>query len=302
MANDATGAAFIDRSGTVVAADAAFTSRLGLPDPDPEGAGLRHRAEQDPALRALLAGEGPDVARVAGAGSGAIELERLPAPEGAFLIARAPGATERDEHAVRSEALPRIAAGLAHDIKNPLNAMALQIALLSEKLDGAADGAAATHLAALRDQIGRVNEVVRRFLEVADPSAPLGFIDLGALVSDAVALFAHEARRRRVELVLDAPPGLAPTRADPARLGRLALVLVAGAMGSTPDGGRMAARLIARGGWTELTIEHAAGDQTSAPRHDLGVAAATAVALGGSLASSREGALERLLLRLPVNG
>ena len=108
---------------------------------------------------------------------------------------------------MRSRGSQRPAAGVAHDIKNPLNAMALQLALLADKLSpGDAGAASATHLAALRDQIVRVNEVVRRFLDVTDPSAPLGYTDVGALAADTASLFAHDARRRRIELHVDAAP------------------------------------------------------------------------------------------------
>ena len=106
--------------------------------------------------------------------------------------------------------------------------MALQLALLADKLSSAGDAgaASATHLAALRDQIVRVNEVVRRFLDVTDPSAPLGYTDVGALAADTASLFAHDARRRRIELHVDAAPGGA-TRCDPGRVSRLVLLLAA---------------------------------------------------------------------------
>jgi signal transduction histidine kinase len=296
----ATGVALVDRSGKVVAADAGFAARLGL-EADDAGPGLMRRAEGDAALRALLAGEGPAWARVAGAGGEELELERLPAPDGAFVVCRAPGTAERLEHAMRSRALAGIAAGLAHDIKNPLNAMALQLALLGEKLAGA-DGApisSATHLGAMRDQIARVNEVVRRFLDVADPSAAMGFTDLGALVADAVALFGHEARRRRIELAVDAPAGAVRTRCDPARLGRLVLGLVARAFAQVPDGGRVAARAAQRGAWVEVVVEHVAGDPAGEGEYEMEVAASAAGALGGRLDVERGDGTERAVVRLP---
>ena len=59
---------------------------------------------------------------------------------------------------MRSIALGRVASGIVHDIKNPLNAMALQIALLGEKLSSVPDAAssAAGNLSALRDQVASV--------------------------------------------------------------------------------------------------------------------------------------------------
>src|SRR5512142_3076671 len=239
----AAGAAFLDRSGAVVGADPAFRGLLGLPDLDAGGA-LHARADADPALRAFVSGEGPATVAVSGADGVSVELERVATDGGALLVARVAGLGEALEHAMRSIALGRVASGIVHDIKNPLNAMALQIALLGEKLSGsdAASASAAGHLAALRDQVARVNEILRRSLDVADPGAPLGFTDVGALLTDAVALLGHEARRHRIEATVNAPAGAIRTSCDPERVARLVLGLIARALAETPDGGRLAVR------------------------------------------------------------
>ncbi|ABS26461.1 HAMP domain-containing sensor histidine kinase [Anaeromyxobacter sp. Fw109-5] len=299
----ARGAAFVDRSGAVLAADPGFLAQLGLePGGDLTGA-VRARAEGAPELRALLAGEGPEVARVPGLNGEVVELQRVPSGEGVLLLARAPSDSECLEHSMRSQGLTRLAAGVAHDIKNPLNAMALQLALLADKLSSAGDAgaASATHLGALRDQIGRVNEVVRRFLDVTDPSAPLGYTDVGALAADTASLFGHDARRRRIELHVDAASGAARTRCDPGRVSRLVLGLVSRALVETPEGGRMSLRVEPDGGNLRVTIEHALGDPDPELAYYTEVAADGAEALGGGLTIAREGALERLVLYLPRN-
>ncbi|HUL60086.1 MAG TPA: histidine kinase dimerization/phospho-acceptor domain-containing protein [Anaeromyxobacteraceae bacterium] len=296
------GAAFLDPAGAVVAADPAFAALLGLAPGDPTAA-LRARAGDAPALRALLAGDGAPAVVVPGP-AGEVEVERVPAGAGALLLARPLRAAEWLEHAMRSQGLARLAAGLAHDVKNPLNAMALQLALLAEKLSGAGDAAAAAapHLAALRDQIGKVNAVVRRFLDVADPSAPLGDTDAGTLLADTAGLLAHEARRRSIALAVDAPRGAVRTRCDPARLGRLVLGLLTRALAETPDGGRVAAHAAGDGQGVQVGIAHAAGAPDPETGYYSEVATAAARALGGSLSVAREGGEERILLRLPGNG
>ena len=298
----ASGAAFVDRSGAVVAADGAFLSRLGLPGDDPTGA-LRARAETMPALRALLSGEGPAVIGVEGADGERLDLERIPSGAGVLLLLRPAQADEWLEHAMRSHGLGRLAGGVVHDIKNPLNAMALQVAILGEKLSSSPDAGAtaAGHLGALRDQIGRVNEILRRFLDVADPTAPLGYTDVGALLADVASLFTHEARRRRVALTVEAQPGLVRTACEPGRVGRLVLGLFARALAETPEEGRLVARAEARDGRAALTIEHGAGDRDPALGYYSEVAAAAAKALGGAFLQERRDTVERLSLTLPRN-
>jgi signal transduction histidine kinase len=297
----ARGAAFVDRSGVIVAADRGFNALLGLSEDDPT-AGLRARAETSLALRALLepGPGGPAQGRVPGA-AGDVELERITARDGVLLLVRTPDSAEWLEQAMRSQALTRLASGLAHDVKNPLNAMALQIALLGEKLSSRGDiGVTSdTHLAALRDQIGRVNEVVRRFLDVADPSSPLGYTDLGSLLADAAHLFGHDARRRRVELAIDAPAGLVRTRADASRVGRILLGLLHRALAETPEGGRIHARAAGDGADAILSVEHDAGEPDAALGYYTDVVADAAQSLDGRLAISRERGVERVVLRLP---
>ncbi len=207
------------------------------------------------------------------------------------------------EHALRSQVMGRIVAGVAHDIKNPLNAMSLQLALLGDKLEGTAGAVeAAGHLAALRDQIGRVNDVLRRLVDVTEPAAPLGYIDLGRLLADVGTLFSCEARRRRIDLAVEAHPGSVGTRCDPARVGRLVLGLYGRALALTPDGGRFAARAEARGGEAVVAIEHATGDPDGDLGYETEVLAAGAAALGGRFERAQDDhRTERLALTLPRN-
>ncbi|BDG06405.1 sensor histidine kinase [Anaeromyxobacter oryzae] len=296
------GAAFIDRSGEIVAADPGFVTDLGLRPDDLSGA-LRARAETSAELRALLSSDGRTIAQIPGAGGEPVELERVPAGAGALLVTRSPRSAEWLEHAIRSQGLTRLAAGLAHDIKNPLNAMALQLALLTDKLSTAGDAtaASASHLGALREQIGRVNEVVRRFLDVTDPSAPLGYTDLGALLADTASLFGHDARRRRIELIVEAPRGTVRTRCDPARVGRIVLGLVAQAMTETPEGGRLSVRAETLGEHATVRIEHVAGDPDPETGYYSEVIAAAVESLGGEVTGGRTGGTVHVILRLPRN-
>jgi signal transduction histidine kinase len=303
MLHYASGAAYLDRTGAVVAADAGFLAALGLAAHDPTGA-LRERAESSPELRAFILGQGPDVLRL-GLGEAQVELRRQAGAGGVLVVALTARLQECLEQCERSNALSRVIGGVAHDIKNPLNAMALQLAILSEKLSGEDERAAASgsHLAALREQVARVNEVLRRFLDVTDPGAPLGYVELGALAADVAGLYAHEARRRRIQLVAEPPRGAARTAGDPARVGRLLLVLLGGAMASTPDGGRVEANVENDDGQAILRLSHAVGgDGERESGYDRGVVAAAAAALGATLTEQEEEGVQRVLLRLPRIG
>jgi signal transduction histidine kinase len=296
------GSAFLDRSGRVLVADAAFLACLRLPGHD-AAAALRQRAASDPALAALLQGAGPDALRLED-GVSECHLMRVASDAGFLLRVRAgDGAAPSpvDEYAMQAVALVRLAGSVAHEVKNPLNAMALQLALLGDKIATESDTlatACAGNLASLKNQITRVNEVVRRFLEVSDPTPSDGF-DAGSLLADAAALFGHEARRRRIALVCEAQPDAVRAAGDPARAARLLLGLFWCAVTGTPQGGRLVAQAIASGHDAVLSLEHGRGDADPSLAWMRDVIAAASSEMRGKLVESDQGDVVRVALVLP---
>ncbi len=297
------GSAFLDRAGQVLVADAGFRALLGLPPGDESGA-LRRRADDDPALAGLLKGEGPGSVRLAAAdGVRACELHRVRSEAGLLLRASASDgalAVPAIEYAMQAMALARLAGSVAHEVKNPLNAMALQLALLGDKIETsqALASACAGNLGSLKAQIGRINDVVRRFLDVADPTSAAGF-DASSLLSDAANLFGHEARRRRIALACQAGPGTVRASGDAGRAARLLLGLLWSAVSSTPAGGKLVASVAATAREAVLSIEHTLGPPEPALAWVRDVVAEAAAAMGGRLEESSEGDTVRAALVLP---
>jgi signal transduction histidine kinase len=295
------GSAFLDRSGQVLAADGGFRALLGAGGVDP-GEVLRRRGQIEPAVAAFLAGEGPDaIALGERAGVPACVLERVAAPGGLLLRVRLEDAAPVREYVMQAVVLTRLAGTVAHEVKNPLNAMALQLALLGDKIGTASEAlsaACAGNLTSLKNQIGRVNEVVRRYLDVADPSPAAGF-DAGSLLADAATLFGHEARRRRVGLACEAAPGAARAAGDPARVGRVLLGLLWRALNGVPEGGRLLVRAAPAGAEVVLSIEHARGEPDPTLAWVGPVVAAAAHELGGRLEESSGEDPVRVALVLP---
>ncbi|HET9594669.1 MAG TPA: histidine kinase dimerization/phospho-acceptor domain-containing protein [Anaeromyxobacteraceae bacterium] len=298
------GTAFLDPAGRVLAADEAFGALVGAgPGADLRSAaafrnGVRERLED------FLAGRGPAVLSVPGAGdSPGLELERLAHGHGVLLRARPSGgdAVPSREYALQAVSLARLAGSVAHEVKNPLNAMVLQLALLSDKIAAASDplsAACAGNLTSLKNQIARVNEVIRRYLDVADPPQATGF-DAGAMVADAASLFGHEARRRRLALTCEAAPGVLRAAGDPARAARLLLGLFWRAVTSTPAEGRLLARAAASGDEVVLSIEHAAGRGEPDLAWMDGIVSDGAAAMGGRLEAAADAGIVRVALVLP---
>lgn len=300
MPHHARGAALVDSHGLLVTADPGFCASLGL-GASPAPAALQEAAAAAPALAAVLAGTARAAADLDGP-LGPVQVERWPAPEGALLVVRGRDDGERLELSVSSEGMAVVAGGLAHEVKNVLNAMTLQVALAQEKLgDGEGARAAGGHLATLQEQVSKVNELMRRFRDATAPSTSydLEGVDLGAALADVASLFGPHLRRSGIACEVAASPGVAVSAVRPARAVRLLLGVFGRAALATPEGGRVAARAAAAPGAVLVTIEHTADARGADLRYDNQVAAEAARALGGSLELAREGEQERVTVRLP---
>ena len=125
-------------------------------------------------------------------------------------------------HMARLNTAGQLAAGLAHELNQPLAAVCLQ-ADLAAQLAGADDPAARAELvAALREvaeQSHRAAEIVRalrRMVRRADPAADP--VDLNGVVRVVAGLLAASARRAGVDVRLDLADGLPPAVGDRAQL------------------------------------------------------------------------------------
>ncbi len=269
---------------------------------DKPSQGLRGHALSDPAIAALLAGEGPDAVRLE-----TCELSRVRSSSGMLLRARAhrPAGTSSSpalrELALQAIGLSRLAGSIAHEVKNPLNAMALQLAVLGDKISTASPplaSACAGNLGSLKNQIGRINEVVRRYLDVADPAGSNGF-DMAVLLADVAYLFAHESRRRRIAITCEASPGGDRCSADPTHAARLLLLLFWRAVAGTREGGRLTARCAPKDGSVAVALEHTRGVPDVAFAEVFEVVAAAAPEMEGTLEETVEGDTVRVLFALP---
>jgi C4-dicarboxylate-specific signal transduction histidine kinase len=197
--------------------------------------------------------------RVAGALAGerarlAAKVEELERANRALADAR--------ESLLRSERLAtvgRLAAGIAHEVGNPLGAIAGYAGLARSRLASGPAAEADDFLARIAAEATRIDGIVRGLLEFARPAPPaLGPVPLQAAVDAALRLARVQVRFRDVAVEVALPPDLPPVVADPGRLAQvfLNLLLNAGdAMGgrgevtvsARRDGARVEVRVADRG-------------------------------------------------------
>ncbi|MEO8197104.1 MAG: ATP-binding protein [Thermoanaerobaculia bacterium] len=140
--------------------------------------------------------------------------------------------------------LGQLAAGLAHEIKNPLAGIQGALEVLRDDSD---DGETVRIYEEMLAELKRVNVILYRLLEAGRP-APLRLArtDLGKLLDETSELLRPSLRRQKVDLVTEAAAGLPGLQIDPAKIRQVLVNLIqnaAEAISSTPEqGGRIAIR------------------------------------------------------------
>jgi len=148
---------------------------------------------------------------------------------------------ERMKERERLAALGQMAAGLAHEIRNPLGSIkgAAQFLLpMAQKTAG--DEGTADFLGIIIEEVNRLNNIVSQFLDYARPyrgeQEPL---DVNEVVRKTLHLLAKEEGAGRIEQVSNLAEALPPVRADAAQLVQVFLNLGLNAFQAMAQGGRL---------------------------------------------------------------
>ena len=134
-------------------------------------------------------------------------------------------------------ALGRLTSGVAHEVKNPLNAMRIHLELLKARLGGT-NQAARENLDVIAHEIQRLDRVVQGFLKFVRPEElSLAPVDVGTLLGEVARLMTPEAARAGTRIALDVAPELPAVPGDVGLLQQACTNLVTNAIQAMPDGG-----------------------------------------------------------------
>lgn len=135
-------------------------------------------------------------------------------------------------------AVGQLAAGVAHELRNPLMSMKLLVQTAAESGDSARlEG---RDLEVLGDAIGRVERSVTTFLDFARPPAlEKRSLDLRQIVDDTIRLLSARAASQRVHIECDLPETPIVLTADPGQLRQVLLNLLINGLDAMPHGGTL---------------------------------------------------------------
>jgi two-component system, NtrC family, sensor histidine kinase PilS len=158
----------------------------------------------------------------------------------------------RMRQADRLATLGRMAANIAHEVRNPLASLSGAVEALAG--GGVAGGARARLTDIVLRESGRLSEVIGRFLEYAHP-APLVMarIDAAAVLDDVISNLSATACSRGVKIVRAGPTPL-PLEADRDRLRQVVWTLCTNALAAMPSGGELRLAAERRAGAVEVTV------------------------------------------------
>ncbi len=165
--------------------------------------------------------------------------------------------SEHDLKMLRAEqmmAIGQVAAGVAHELRNPLTSIKGLVQVNLRDLEDR--GVPVEDLSVIEHEIRRMEKTLQTFLDFAKPPRPnRQQLDLAPLVDRVLSLVSGRARRQSVSIEFLRPPEPVEAEVDQDQIQQLVLNLVLNALDANPDGGAIEIELRpARDGYIELYV------------------------------------------------
>jgi two-component system sensor histidine kinase HydH len=175
--------------------------------------------------------------------------DRLRLTGGALAVA-----TARVVEAERLALLGRIAAGLAHEIRNPLGSIRGSIEMLRESPELSGEDKRLCDI--IQREARRLNDLVGDMVDLSKPRAPRPeATDIAALAREVVALASNAERGSDVKVRYEGPEREALARCDAAQMRQVLWNLVRNAIQASSAGAEVVVRVASDGAHVELHVD-----------------------------------------------
>lgn len=188
-----------------------------------------------------------------------LSVEFLDASAAGMLIRlRDPEATNQIgrqlQTADRLSAISKLTGGVAHEVKNPLNAILMHVELAKMKLSHG-DYDLNPQMEVISSEIMRLDRVVKTFLDFTKPVAlNLSDVPLQAFVSDIVELAGPQAEAAGITVSVEQAAEPVAVTVDIDLLKQALLNIVVNALEAMPNGGELRIQSAVRGDYGEIRI------------------------------------------------
>ena len=148
--------------------------------------------------------------------------------------------------AEKMQSIGRLAAGVAHEVKNPLGILGMGVEYLSKHVQSSDDNVALI-LTDMSEAIKRADGIIMGLLDFSVPHAlDCHAEDLGALIEQSLVFVRHSLHAAGILLEKDIAPGLPPAWLDRNKIKQVFVNLLTNAIHATPEGGTLTVRTYAR--------------------------------------------------------
>jgi len=143
-------------------------------------------------------------------------------------------------HSERLSTVGRLAAGMAHEINNPLEGMSNYLSLAREDLQRGDTASAARRLEMVQEGLRRAGDIVRQVLQHADPAtAPRVVLDLSGVLRQTVDFVKSRPEFRAIRFEQDLSARPLDVKGSEALLGQVFMNLILNACEAQPAGGEV---------------------------------------------------------------
>ncbi|HEY7037197.1 MAG TPA: ATP-binding protein [Methylomirabilota bacterium] len=158
-------------------------------------------------------------------------------------------------YSAKLAALGRLTSGVAHEVKNPLNAMMIHVELLKEQLEDATADVRQS-LDVIGSEIRRLDRVVQGFLRFMRPQElTLKPVDLNGMLQSVGALLEAESQSHGVRFVFELDAALPLVSADEELLRQAFINILQNAEQAMPHGGAVRIRTRPEGSdWVRVAV------------------------------------------------
>ena len=135
----------------------------------------------------------------------------------------------------------RLAAGVAHEVGNPLGAILGYTKILQEGMESREEEL--SYLRRIEREIDRINHIVRELLDFSKPDKfEIQELDVNATIENTISLVSHQKSFKQIETKLDLEPHLPSVKADESQLQQVLINLFLNAADAMPGGGTLAVK------------------------------------------------------------
>lgn len=146
-------------------------------------------------------------------------------------------------HSERLAVIGKMSSQVAHEIRNPLSSISLNVELLMEEIENYRDvdtSEAKALISSMVSEIERLAAVTEEYLQFARlPKPKLESLDLNALLKEMLAFLHGEITLENIEIESSFDEGLSPIKADGKQLKQAFLNIIKNSVEAMPNGGKI---------------------------------------------------------------